>query len=215
MKTIGLTGGIATGKSTVARLLAEDGVPVVDADQAGRRVLAPGSEGLAEVIATFGDQLLSSDGALDRKALGRIVAEDPGARRQLEAITHPRIAAAVLSDLQVHAEAGQPVAVVEAALMVETGSFRMYDAVLLVDAPRAVRIARLRAREGWAPDEAARWIDLQMSLADKEAELRQAEAQGGPAVVRIDNDGDLDALRERTRAAWARLLARVAPALRT
>lgn len=132
MKAVGLTGGIASGKSTVAGLLRDQGVPVIDADRVSREVVAPGSAGLAEIVRAFGPQVLAADGSLDREALGRRVVADAEDRRRLEAITHPRIAAEIGRALDTCAAEGAPVAVVEAALMVETGSFRRYDIFLVV-----------------------------------------------------------------------------------
>ena len=132
MITVGLTGGIASGKSSAARLLRAWGVPVVDADQVARDVVAPGEPALAGIVARFGAHILQPDGSLDRAALRGIVTADAAERRALEQITHPRIAAAISDWLWDRAAEGEPVAVVEAALMVETGSFRRYDLLLVV-----------------------------------------------------------------------------------
>ncbi|MDP2313086.1 MAG: dephospho-CoA kinase [Pseudomonadota bacterium] len=167
MRTIGLTGGIACGKSTVARLLRERGVPVLDLDQVARDVVAPGEPALAEIAARWPSVVV--DGALDRKALGALVVADPDARRALEAITHPRIWERMERWLAERAHEGAPVAVVEAALMVETGSYRRYDALLVVSCAPAVQRARLAAREGYDPATVERWLATQMPLADKEA----------------------------------------------
>lgn len=195
MRTVGLTGGIACGKSTVAGLLRARGVPVLDLDRVAREVVAPGEPALAEIAARWPTVVV--DGALDRKALGAVVVADPTARRALEAITHPRIWARTEQWLAERAEAGEPVAVVEAALMVETGSWRRYDQLLVVSCRRDVQLARLMAREGMDAETATRWLDAQMPLAEKEAVA--------DAVVR--NDGDLVALAEETRRAWDRLAA--------
>ena len=196
MRTIGLTGGIATGKSTAARILRETlGVPVIDADQVSREVSAPGSEGLAEIAAAFGEGILTPDGALDRQALGRVVMADDDARLRLQAITHPRIRAAMLEALMALAQAGHPAAAVEAALLVETGSYTLYDALWVVTCDPDTQRARLMARQGIDEAEARRWIDSQLPLAEKEA----------VATSVIRNDGDLDALEAAVRAAWAAL----------
>lgn len=191
-RVIGLTGGVATGKSTVAGLLRARGVPVIDADQVSREVTAPGSAGLAEVVATFGPGVLTAEGALDRKALGAIVFADPTARARLEAISHPRIGAAISAWIG----AQQGPCVVEAALMVETGSWRRYDDLLVVSCPPALQRSRLMAREAIGPEEADRRLAAQLSLAQKEA----------LASVLVWNDGDAGQLEAAVDAAWARLL---------
>ena len=205
MKTVGLTGGIACGKSTVAGLLRARGVPVVDADQVSRQVVAPGSPGLAELVAAFGPELLAADGSLDRAALGARVMSDPQARRRLETITHPHIAAGIMRALAELSGLGHPVAVVEAALMVETGSFRAYDGVLLVWCSPEVQRRRLAARQGWDLARADAWIAAQLPLAEKRARLAHAAREGGPALAIVDNDGALDDLRPAVERAWAAL----------
>jgi dephospho-CoA kinase len=195
MRTIGLTGGIACGKSTVAALLRDRGVPVLDADQVARAVVAPGSPGLAAVLARFGPAIQAADGSLDRKALGALVFQDEDARRDLEGITHPLIFAAMQAWRADQAAQGAPVAVVEAALMVETGSHRRYDALLVVAASPPVQEARLMAREGMDAATARRWIASQAPLAEK---LALADAV-------IWNDGDTAALHAATEAAWQAL----------
>lgn len=196
MIRVGLTGGIASGKSSVARLLAARGVPVLDADQVARQVVAPGTPGLAAIVAHFGPDLLQPDGSLDRKALGAIVVQDPVQRRALEAITHPAIYQHMLSWLGRQASEGHPAAVVEAALMVETGSYTMYDRVLVVACPPDVQRARLAQRQGIRPDAAQKWIDSQMPLAQK---IAVADAV-------IHNDGTPDDLPKAVDKAWAKIL---------
>lgn len=193
MRTVGLTGGIACGKSSVAALLREAGVPVLDLDRVSREVVAPGSPALAEIAARWPEVVV--DGALDRKALGRVIVADPEARRALEAITHPRIWEAMEAWLAARRAEGAEAAVVEAALMVETGSWRRYDQLLVVSASREVQLGRLMAREGYDRPTAERWLAAQMPVAEKER----------VATVVVRNDGDLTALREATRAAWAAL----------
>ena len=196
MITVGLTGGIASGKSTVARTLAGLGVPVLDLDQVAREVVAPGSPALAEIAARWPDVV--HDGRLDRKALGAHVAAAPEARRELEAITHPRIWAHAEAWLATQAAAGAPAAVVEAALMVETGSWRRYDRVVVVSCAPATQRARLAAREGYDGATVERWLAAQAPAADKER----------VADVVLRNDGDPAELAAATGEAWRRLLAR-------
>jgi dephospho-CoA kinase len=193
MRTIGLTGGIATGKSTVARLLRARGVPVVDADQAARAVLQPGAPALAQVVAAFGPEVLTADGHLDRAAMRARIAADPDARRTLEGITHPAIAAHVLGSLAALAADGAPLAFVEAALMVETGSYRRYDALWVVTCAPETQLARLRARDGGDEATLRGLVAAQLPLAAKEA----------VADVLIRNDGDEAALAIAVDAALA------------
>lgn len=197
MRTIGLTGGIACGKSTVAAVLRARGVPVLDADQVSRDVTAPGQPALAEIVARFGPDVLRPDGALDRKALGSRVVGDPEARAALEAITHPRIRAAIADGLALLRDQGHPVAVVEAALLVETGSYRLYDALLVVRARPETQVRRLMAREGISEQQATAWLAAQVPVEEK-AKL---------ATAVIDNDGDRDALQAEVDRAWARVMA--------
>lgn len=195
MKTIGLTGGIACGKSTVAALLRARGVPVIDADQVSREVVAPPSPALDEIAARFGPEVIRADGTLDRKALGAKVVGDPAARRDLEAITHPRIRAAIDAALARLAAEGHPMAAVEAALMVETGSYRIYDALLVVSASPEVQLRRLMSREGLDEAAARAWLATQLPLSEKEK----------VATAVIINDGDPDALPAALDAALAKL----------
>ena len=142
---VALTGGIASGKSTVARLFAEQGVPVIDLDQVAREVVEPGQPALAEIVGLFGAGILDPGGSLDRGALRTRVFQDRTARRQLEELLHPRILQAAAS----HAlQAGGPYQVVVAPLLVEFGLAGWLDRVLLVDCPSEAQLARLLARDG-------------------------------------------------------------------
>ncbi len=190
MTTVGLTGGIACGKSAVAKILREMGVPVLDLDQVARQVVEPGEPALAEIEAQW--PAVVRDGVLDRKALGAVVVADAGARRQLEAITHPRIWARMEDWLS---EQAGP-AVVEAALMVETGSYRRYDKLLVVACSPEVQRARLAAREGYDEDTVERWVSTQMPLA---AKVKLADAV-------IWNDGTESQLAAEVRRVWVHLL---------
>lgn len=195
MRTVGLTGGIACGKSTVADLLRARGVPVLDLDRVARDVVAPGEPALAEIAARWPSVVV--DGGLDRKALGALVVSDPDVKRALEGITHPRIWERMERWLAEREREGAQVAVVEAALMVETGSFRRYDKLLVVSCPPEVQRARLAAREGYDAATVERWLAAQMPLAAKEA----------VADVVIHNDTSADVLAARTDAAWREILA--------
>ena len=146
MKIVGLTGGIGSGKSTVARLLARHGAVIVDSDAIAREVVAPGTPGLAEVVDAFGEGVLQADGSLDRPGLGRIVFADPAALRKLEAITHPRIQAESARLIAAAEAAGAPLLVHDIPLLVENGLPETFEEVLVVEAPDEVRLERLAGR---------------------------------------------------------------------
>jgi dephospho-CoA kinase len=193
MRIWGLTGNIGSGKSTVARLLAARGVPVVDADQVAREVVLPGRPALREIAARW-PAAISPDGTLDRKALAARVFADPAEREALNRIVHPRIAGEVSSRLAALAAAGHPVAVYEAALIVENGQHQGLDGLIVVTAPEAVQIGRLLTRDGMTREEARARIAAQLPAAEK-ARL---------ATAVIDNAGseaDLAAQVDRILAA--------------
>lgn len=167
---VGLTGGIASGKSTVARLFAARGVPVIDTDDLAREAVAPGSDGLAAVVARFGPGVLAADGSLDRRALRRIVfasesdSESEKARRDLEAITHPRIRALLT---QRSSEAGGAYQIWVIPLLVEGKGRVRVDRVLLVDCPEALQIERVMQRDGSSREQAEAILAAQASRAER------------------------------------------------
>ncbi|MFM2437583.1 MAG: dephospho-CoA kinase/protein folding accessory protein [Actinomycetota bacterium] len=189
---IGLTGGIGSGKSTVAALLADYGALVIDADAVAREVVAPGTEGLAALVAEFGGGVLAPDGSLDRPALAAIAFADEAARARLNAVLHPRIAARTV-ELRSAAAPGQ-VIVHDVPLLVENGLAPAYDAVIVVAAPLDVRLTRL-AQRGVPPADARRRIAAQAT-----DEQRHAVAD-----LVIDNGSDLDALAEQVARTWKAL----------
>ncbi len=193
---IGLTGGIACGKTTVARLLAERGAIVIDADQISRDVVAPGTDGLAAVRTAFGDAVLDTDGALDRAALGRAVFGDPAARARLEGILHPRIAAESVQRISAALAQDPPLVVYDAALLVETGRADAFRPLVVVTAPAAVQRARLIERDGLDADAADARLAAQMPIDEK---ARYADHL-------IDNGGTREALSAQVDALWARLV---------
>lgn len=197
MRVIGLTGGIACGKSTVAAILRELGAPVIDADELARRVVEPGSPGFAEVVQRFGREVVGPDGALDRKKLGAIVFADPEARRDLNAITHPRIAAASQAEMVQLAAAGAAIVIYEAALLVENKIHLGLQGLIVVAAPPEVQLARLIARDRLSEAEAAARIASQLPLADKLA----------VADWVVDNGGDVDDTRRQVVELWTRIQA--------
>ncbi len=192
MRIIGLTGGIASGKSTVARLLAARGARVLDADQLARQVVAPGTPGLAAVVEAFGPQVLAPDGALDRAALGERVFGDEAARRQLETITHPRIAARFLQETERAAEQGVPVLVYEAALLVESGARAAVQELVVVAATPEVQVARVAARDGLGEAAARARIAAQAPLKEKLAVADHV----------IKNEGSLAELEAQVQRLW-------------
>jgi dephospho-CoA kinase len=165
----GLTGGIASGKSTVAARLRALGVPLIDADELAREVLSPGSEGLRQVAQVFGAEVLDASGALDRKALGRRIFIDEAQRRKLNAITHPRIAALSLQRANELARAGQPLACYEAALIVENGGADSFRPLIVCACPEDVQAARLQSRERISQQEALSRIRAQKPTSEKVA----------------------------------------------
>lgn len=181
---IGLTGGIASGKSTVARMLAERGAAIVDADQLARQVVEPGQPALAELVARFGAAILAPDGTLDRKRLGAIAFADPAARADLGRITHPRIAAASAAAIAAWSDAGANVVFYEAALLVENRAHQGLSALVVVAASPDVQLQRVMARDGLDADAARARIASQAPLEDKIK----------VATWVIQNDGDQAAL---------------------
>ena len=197
MLRIGLTGGIGSGKSTVAGLLAARGARVIDADRIAREVVEPGTPGLDAVVGAFGAGVLTAEGALDRPALAAVVFADPEARRRLDGIVHPlvRSRAAEL----VAAAPPEAVVVQDVPLLVETGQAGSYDLVLVVQADPATRVRRLVGR-GLSEDDARARIAAQAT-----DEQRRAVAD-----VVLDNSGTVEELEARVDRFWAE---RVAPAL--
>lgn len=195
MHIVGLTGGIATGKSLVAGYLTEMGLPVVDADDLAREVVQPGRPALAAIGRRFGAAMLAQDGSLDRAALGAVVFSDLEARRWLEAALHPLIEAALRERAGGLAAHGHRWLIYDAALLVETGAYERLAAVLVVSCSPAQQLARLMARDGLDEAAAQARIDAQMPLADK---LRYA-------TETIDNSGTPEATRAATHAAWTQL----------
>ena len=197
MKIIGLTGGIATGKTTVARFMEQLGAVVIDADQLSRDVVAPGSLTLAKVAELFGPAVLAADGSLDRQAVRRLVFSDPPKRKQLEAILHPAIKVLSEQRLADAREHGAHVAVYMAPLLIEAGATDRVNEVWVVTLRPEVQLERLMARDRCNREQAEQIIAVQMPLAEKE----------GYGVVVIDNSGSLEKTREQVRTAWQQRIA--------
>jgi dephospho-CoA kinase len=167
---IGLTGGIASGKSTVTQRFAELGVPVIDADVASRTVVAPGTPGLAQVVARFGAGVVGADGRLDRRALRNLIFADSSLRQALDAILHPLIRAEMEREV---AQAQAPYVVMAIPLLVEGGSAaKRVDRVLVIDADETLQIQRLQARDGSSVEQAR---SILASQASRAARLRMAD----------------------------------------
>ena len=195
MRVFGLTGGIGSGKSTVARMFAEEGIPVVDADRIAREVTAPGRPAYDEIVRIFGRGILSPDGVVDRKKLGEIVFSDAAKRTRLEEATHPRIVEGIGDALRELASKGHAAALVEAALIHETGRRGLIEAVIAVESGREQQVSRLAARDGMPREEALRRIAAQMDPREKSLASDHV----------IDNSGDLASTRAQVRALAARL----------
>ena len=195
VRVIGLTGGIGSGKSTVADILEALGAKIIRADSVGHEVYRPRTQGWQRVTEAFGRDVLAPDGSIDRQKLGAIVFSDAHARARLNAIVHPLIAAEIRRRIEAHRAAGslEPI-VVEAAVLIEAGWISLVDEVWLVVADRDVVIDRLGKQRRLAPEEA------RVRIA---AQLGDAERQRYAHVV-IRNTGSLEELREQVRTLWAR-----------
>ena len=189
---IGLTGGIGSGKSTVAAMLADLGARVIDADKVGHEVYLPGTDGFRRVVEAFGREMIAADGTIDRRRLGTRVFGDPRELARLNAIVHPLIGDEIRRRMQVaFAEGGGRPIVVEAAIMLEAG-WRFFDRIWVVVVDREVALARVTASRGLSREEVLRRIDAQMPNAERER----------VADVVIRNDGTREELRRQVEAAW-------------
>ncbi len=196
MKIIGLTGGIASGKSLVAGMLASWGAVVVDADKLAREVVEPGEPAYRAIVKRFGAGVLQEDGSLDRKALGRIVFSDAAARGELERIVHPAIAELADRRFERERQRRTPLLFYVVPLLFETGMAARFDEVWLVFVDADTQIERLMKRDGIGRAEALRKIGAQLPLAEKLA--------CSPVV--IDNSGDAVATEKLVRKEWERLV---------
>lgn len=204
MLVVGLTGGVASGKSLVGQYFAALGVATVDADALAREVVAPGSEGLAAVTDAFGADVVAADGTLDRAALRRRIFDDDAARVRLEGILHPRIRTLMDARIEARRGAGDAYCVAIVPLLVETGRAARYDRVLVVDAPEAVQIARLRARDGTDADAARAMLARQASRSKRLAHADDVIANGDAVAPDIGVRCQVAALDRKYRALTAR-----------
>jgi dephospho-CoA kinase len=199
MLLVGLTGGIGSGKSTVARLLEHRGAVVFDADVLAREAVAPGTPGHEAVVERFGANVLAPGGELDREALAAIVFADPAARRDLEAIVHPEVRRLFAEGCERHRRSDD-VIVFGAPLLVETGMHSAFDVLVVVAAPIETQTERLLRDRGMSEEQARARIEAQAPVAEK---IAVADAV-------IDNDGSLEDLERRVDAVWSELRSRAA-----
>ncbi len=195
---VGLTGGIATGKTAVASMLSELGAVLIDFDVLARRVVEPGRPAWRDIVSCFGEQVLAEDRTIDRRRLGEIVFADEARRRKLESFTHPRIAELFVAEVQRIRES-EPEAIIQAAvpLLIEADMQSMFNHVVVVFAPEEVQVERLMARDGLTREDAEARIRAQMAITDK---LTYADSV-------IDNGGSLEDTRRQVEDLWARLQA--------
>jgi dephospho-CoA kinase len=197
IRIIGLTGGVATGKSSVARFFEERGVPVIDADQLAREAVMPGSPCLAQLAALLGHEVINAAGMLDRKRVGSIIFEDAEKRKLLEKVLHPEIRRLAEERIAHAAAAGRRILVYMAPLLIEAGVTDRVDEIWVVTVRPDIQIERLMARDGIDREEAGRIIASQMPLAEKECHGR----------VVIDNSGTPEETRRLLTAIWEREIA--------
>jgi len=190
VKLIGLTGGIASGKSTVAAILRRLGAAVINADELSREVVQPDREGWREIVDAFGADVLQPDRAIDRQKLRKIIFDDPEARKKLEAIIHPRVRALAEERIREHGAAGYEIVVYEVPLLFEVKLHHWLRPVILVASDVATQKKRIQERDHLTESEAAKHIAAQMSLEEKR---RLADYV-------IENDGSLEDLELRVRA---------------
>jgi dephospho-CoA kinase len=197
VKLVGLTGGIASGKSTVAALLSRLGAAIIDADELARLVVEPGKEAWKEIVDTFGAAVLQQDQTIDRRRLRGVIFNDPQARKRLEAIIHPRVRALAEEKIRDLEAAGSPVIVYEVPLLFEGNLHHWLRPVILVACDPETQRTRLRARDDVTEAEAQRQIDAQMSLGEKRK----------LADYVIENNGTRDELERQVRAVLEKIKA--------
>lgn len=195
MKVIGLTGGIGSGKSTVSQYLAELGAVILDVDKVGREVFSPNTEAWHEVIAAFGQQILTPGGEINRKKLGEIVFNNPKALSRLNQIMHPRMYDMIAAQIAEYRRQEVEVVVLEAAILIEANWTPLVDEVWVTVAPEAMVLERLQKQRGLAEKQTLARIHSQLP---PEERTRYAD-------VVINNDGDRDKMKTKIKELWARL----------
>ncbi len=192
MITIGLSGGIGSGKTEATRILQEMGAEVISADQVGHEAYEPQTDAWKQVVETFGDDILQPDGQIDRRKLGGIVFSDPDEMAKLNAIMHPRMHTMMEERLRELEAKGARVAVLEAAILVEAGWISLVDEAWMVEVPEEVAVERIHRRNGLAEEEIRKRLRSQLST----------EERAGHASEVIENTGDIGALRLRLEELW-------------
>ena len=192
MLVIGVTGGIGSGKSEVARLLEGFGANLISADQVGHEAYTRQSEAWVAVVEAFGEGVLQASGDIDRQKLGSVVFSDPSEMDRLNKIMHPRMANIVEKKIDSFRDNGSEVVIVEAAVLFEAGWERLVDEVWMVSAPVEVIVDRLKSRNGLSSDEARQRITSQMSTEER---LKRSD-------VEVDNSGDVSELRSAVKTLW-------------
>ena len=192
MIVIGLTGGIGSGKSEVSRMLKEFGAEIIDADRVGHEAYLPNTETYDKVVAEFGDDILQTDGAIDRKKLGARIFAEPEARERLNAIVHPRMYAMVEERIQRLREQGATAVVLDAAILIEAGWDSLVDEVWVVAAPEEMVVQRIGQRNGLPAEQVRQRIRAQIT----------SEERARHAAVVIDNNKGLDELSAQVREVW-------------
>lgn len=194
---IGLTGGIASGKSTVGRMLVELGARLVDADTVAREIVRPGEPALEAIASLFGQAVLQPDGTLDRAALGNIVFKDPDLLAKLEAITHPAVRKRMWDQIHTYAEAEPNGLIIgDVPLLYETKQAELYEGILVVYVPPELQVERLMKRNGMDEEEARRRVSLQMDIEEKRKRADWV----------IDNSGTAEETQAQVQALWNRLV---------
>jgi len=196
-KVIGLTGGIGSGKSTVSQFLAELGAVILDADKVGHEAFKPNTKAWHEVIATFGRQIITPSGEVDRKKLGEIVFSNPESLSRLNQIMHPKMYDMMKAQIEGYRQQGVAVVVLEAAILIEANWTSLADEVWVTVAPEDKVLKRLKEQRG---------LDEEQTLARIRSQL-SAEERAQHADVIINNEGDLDEVKAKVKELWARLVA--------
>ena len=194
MKLIGLTGGVGSGKSTVAGMFAELGATIVDADEATHAVYAPGTDGFDAIVEAFGPQFVR-DGRIDRKRLGDLVFRDEAARSRLNEIVHPRVRDWMTARTVEAVEHGAQIVIQDVPLLFENGLQDLFSSTVLVYAPPQTQVERLVVQRGLSPDRAGSILAAQMPIDEKRP----------LATFVIDNDGGLEETRRQVEEIWARV----------
>lgn len=202
MLVVGLTGGIATGKSTVSNLLREHSLPVIDADILARQVVQPGTPALAQIVATFGADVLQADGTLDRAKLGAIVFADEAQRRKLNAIVHPAVRRAMLWGVLRCWWRGARICVLDVPLLIEGGLWKFVGAVAVVYCSPEIQLQRLMARDGSAREDAQARLNAQLPISEK-VEYADYVVDNSGSVQDLKGQIEGFVAKLRRRAGWS------------